>query len=113
MAPARCGSASTDGPKTPSWHASPGSSAAGDDVHDRRLPCAVVLATMPPLLAAIANAGRHGVLVKSAAVMERLATTTMTPRHHTGGATSSRPGGANSDCHGHAASEPDAPAVSS
>ena len=29
-------------------------------------PCAVVLATMPPLLAAIANAGRHGVLVKSA-----------------------------------------------
>jgi len=30
-------------------------------------PCAVVLATMPPLLASIANAGRHGVLVKSAA----------------------------------------------
>ncbi|HTQ91112.1 MAG TPA: HAD-IC family P-type ATPase, partial [Streptosporangiaceae bacterium] len=26
-------------------------------------PCAVVLATMPPLLAAMANAGRHGVLV--------------------------------------------------
>ncbi|SFK13148.1 ATPase, P-type (transporting), HAD superfamily, subfamily IC [Amycolatopsis sacchari] len=37
-------------------------------------PCAVVLATMPPLLSAIANAGRHGVLVKSAVVMERLAT---------------------------------------
>lgn len=36
-------------------------------------PCAVVLATMPPLLAAIANAGRHGVLVKSAVVMEHLA----------------------------------------
>nr|WP_319943861.1 heavy metal translocating P-type ATPase [Nocardia aurantia] len=35
-------------------------------------PCAVVLATMPPLLAAIANAGRHGVLAKSAVVMERL-----------------------------------------
>jgi heavy metal translocating P-type ATPase len=35
-------------------------------------PCAVVLATMPPLLSAIANAGRHGVLIKSAAVMERL-----------------------------------------
>ncbi|MBB1256631.1 heavy metal translocating P-type ATPase [Streptomyces sp. OF3] len=35
-------------------------------------PCAVVLATMPPLLSAIANAGRHGVLVKSAVVMERL-----------------------------------------
>ncbi|MFF8940236.1 heavy metal translocating P-type ATPase [Streptomyces paradoxus] len=33
-------------------------------------PCAVVLATMPPLLSAIANAGRHGVLVKSAVVME-------------------------------------------
>ncbi|MDG4856662.1 heavy metal translocating P-type ATPase, partial [Streptomyces sp. T-3] len=35
-------------------------------------PCAIVLATMPPLLSAIANAGRHGVLVKSAVVMERL-----------------------------------------
>ncbi|WP_438290885.1 heavy metal translocating P-type ATPase [Streptomyces sp. HUAS TT7] len=35
-------------------------------------PCAVVLATMPPLLSAIANAGRHGVLVKSAVMMERL-----------------------------------------
>ncbi|MFC5753762.1 heavy metal translocating P-type ATPase [Actinomadura rugatobispora] len=36
-------------------------------------PCAVVLATMPPLLAAMANAGRHGVLIKSAVVIERLA----------------------------------------
>ncbi|MBE1534004.1 heavy metal translocating P-type ATPase [Actinomadura algeriensis] len=36
-------------------------------------PCAIVLATMPPLLSAIACAGRHGVLVKSAVVMERLA----------------------------------------
>jgi heavy metal translocating P-type ATPase len=35
-------------------------------------PCAVVLATMPPLLSAIANAGRRGVLVKSAVVMEQL-----------------------------------------
>ncbi|WP_327592245.1 heavy metal translocating P-type ATPase [Streptomyces chartreusis] len=35
-------------------------------------PCAVILATMPPLLSAIANAGRHGVLVKSAVAMERL-----------------------------------------
>jgi heavy metal translocating P-type ATPase len=35
-------------------------------------PCAVVLATMPPLLSAIASAGRHGVLVKSAVVMEQL-----------------------------------------
>ncbi|MGI8537477.1 MAG: heavy metal translocating P-type ATPase [Mycobacteriales bacterium] len=35
-------------------------------------PCAVVLATMPPLLSTIANAGRHGVLVKSAVALERL-----------------------------------------
>ncbi|MFG2404676.1 heavy metal translocating P-type ATPase [Streptomyces brevispora] len=35
-------------------------------------PCAVVLSTMPPLLSAIANAGRHGVLAKSAVVMEHL-----------------------------------------
>ncbi|MCY0949865.1 heavy metal translocating P-type ATPase [Streptomyces sp. H27-S2] len=35
-------------------------------------PCAVVLSTMPPLLSAIANAGRHGILAKSAVVMERL-----------------------------------------
>ncbi|MEU6844357.1 heavy metal translocating P-type ATPase [Streptomyces sp. NPDC046716] len=35
-------------------------------------PCAVVLSTMPPLLSAIATAGRHGVLAKSAVVMERL-----------------------------------------
>ncbi|NNG40151.1 heavy metal translocating P-type ATPase [Flexivirga sp. ID2601S] len=35
-------------------------------------PCAIVLSTMPPLLSAIANAGRHGVLVKSAVVMEQL-----------------------------------------
>ncbi|NMH98766.1 heavy metal translocating P-type ATPase, partial [Pseudonocardia acidicola] len=36
-------------------------------------PCAVVLATMPPLLAAIAAAGRNGVLVKDATVIEALA----------------------------------------
>ncbi|MBO3731869.1 heavy metal translocating P-type ATPase [Glycomyces niveus] len=36
-------------------------------------PCAIVLATMPPLLAAVALAGRQGVLVKSALMMERLA----------------------------------------
>ncbi|MEU6554412.1 heavy metal translocating P-type ATPase [Streptomyces sp. NPDC046915] len=35
-------------------------------------PCAVVLSTMPPLLSAIAGAGRRGVLAKSAVVMERL-----------------------------------------
>ncbi|RPK92419.1 putative cation-transporting P-type ATPase J [Streptomyces sp. ADI98-10] len=34
-------------------------------------PCAVVLSTMPPPLSAIANAGRRGVLAKSAVVMER------------------------------------------
>lgn len=39
-------------------------------------PCAVVLATMPPLLAAIATAGRHGVLVRSAVAMEQLGTVT-------------------------------------
>jgi len=38
-------------------------------------PCAVVLATMPPLLATIANAGRHGVLVKSAVALEEFGTT--------------------------------------
>uniref|UniRef100_UPI00292D6E67 heavy metal translocating P-type ATPase n=1 Tax=Pseudonocardia sp. H11422 TaxID=2835866 RepID=UPI00292D6E67 len=36
-------------------------------------PCAVVLATMPPLLAAIAAAGRRGLLVKDATVIEALA----------------------------------------
>ncbi|MGI4895740.1 MAG: heavy metal translocating P-type ATPase [Janthinobacterium lividum] len=35
-------------------------------------PCALVLATMPPLLATIANASRHGVLVTSSVVVERL-----------------------------------------
>ncbi|MDQ2707038.1 MAG: heavy metal translocating P-type ATPase [Actinomycetota bacterium] len=47
-------------------------------------PCAVVLATMPPLLAAIANAGRHGVLVKSAVVMEQLGATTQVAFDKTG-----------------------------
>jgi heavy metal translocating P-type ATPase len=47
-------------------------------------PCAVVLATMPPLLAAIANAGRHGVLVKSSVVMEQLGTTTRAAFDKTG-----------------------------
>lgn len=47
-------------------------------------PCAVVLATMPPLLAAIANAGRHGVLVKSAAVLESLGSTTRVAFDKTG-----------------------------
>src|SRR5271168_4192543 len=47
-------------------------------------PCAVVLATMPPLLASIANAGRHGVLVKSAVVMEQLSSTTRVAFDKTG-----------------------------
>ncbi|MEU6582139.1 heavy metal translocating P-type ATPase [Nocardia sp. NPDC046763] len=54
-------------------------------------PCAVVLATMPPLLAAIANAGRHGVLVKSAVVMERLGTTTRIAFDKTGTLTRGAP----------------------
>jgi len=54
-------------------------------------PCAVVLATMPPLLAAMANAGRHGVLVKSAVVMERLGTTTRVAFDKTGTLTEGTP----------------------
>ncbi|WP_189242312.1 heavy metal translocating P-type ATPase [Planobispora rosea] len=54
-------------------------------------PCALVLATMPPLLAAIATAGRHGVLVKSALVMERLGTVTRVAFDKTGTLTEGRP----------------------
>ncbi|MGK8523980.1 heavy metal translocating P-type ATPase [Nocardia asteroides] len=54
-------------------------------------PCAVVLATMPPLLAAIANAGRHGVLVKSAVVMEKLGATTHVAFDKTGTLTRGAP----------------------
>ncbi|OBB77667.1 heavy metal translocating P-type ATPase [Mycobacterium sp. 852014-52144_SCH5372336] len=54
-------------------------------------PCAVVLATMPPLLSAIANAGRHGVLVKSAVVMEQLGDTTMVAFDKTGTLTEGTP----------------------
>ncbi len=54
-------------------------------------PCAVVLATMPPLLAAVANAGRHGVLVKSAVVMEQLGTTTQVAFDKTGTLTRGTP----------------------
>ena len=54
-------------------------------------PCAVVLATMPPLLAAMANAGRHGVLVKSAVVMERLGATTRVAFDKTGTLTEGTP----------------------
>ena len=54
-------------------------------------PCAVVLATMPPLLAAIANAGRHGVLVKSAVVMEQLGITQRVAFDKTGTLTAGAP----------------------
>ena len=54
-------------------------------------PCAVVLATMPPYLAAIANAGRHGVLVKSAVAMEQLGETTQVAFDKTGTLTRGAP----------------------
>ncbi|MCW3101391.1 MAG: ctpJ [Chthonomonadaceae bacterium] len=54
-------------------------------------PCAVVLATMPPLLSAIANAGRHGVLVKSAVVMEQLSRITLVAFDKTGTLTQGTP----------------------
>jgi heavy metal translocating P-type ATPase len=54
-------------------------------------PCAVVLATMPPLLAAMAIAGRNGVLVKSAIVMEQLGTTTQVALDKTGTLTEGTP----------------------
>ncbi|KZS66155.1 MAG: cadmium-translocating P-type ATPase [Mycobacterium pseudokansasii] len=54
-------------------------------------PCAVVLATMPPLLSAIANAGRHGVLVKSAVVVEHLADTSIVALDKTGTLTCGTP----------------------
>ncbi|SBW22565.1 putative cation-transporting P-type ATPase J [Candidatus Protofrankia californiensis] len=54
-------------------------------------PCAVVLATMPPLLSAIANAGRHGVLVKSAVVMEQLGQTGVVAFDKTGTLTEGTP----------------------
>ncbi|MGA9489447.1 MAG: heavy metal translocating P-type ATPase [Mycobacterium sp.] len=61
-------------------------------------PCAVVLATMPPLLAAIANAGRHGVLAKSAVVMERLGATTQLAFDKTGTLTRGTPAVAEIHC---------------
>lgn len=54
-------------------------------------PCAVVLATMPPLLAAIATAGRNGVLIKSAIVMEQLGSTTRVAFDKTGTLTRGTP----------------------
>ncbi len=54
-------------------------------------PCAVVLATMPPLLSSMALAGRHGVLVKSAVVMEQLGSTTVVAFDKTGTLTRGHP----------------------
>ena len=54
-------------------------------------PCAVVLATMPPLLSAIANAGRHGLLVKSAVVMEKFREITVVAFDKTGTLTEGTP----------------------
>ncbi|WP_246394088.1 heavy metal translocating P-type ATPase [Pseudonocardia pini] len=54
-------------------------------------PCAVVLATMPPLLAAIAVAGRRGVLLKEAGVVEALAEVDAVVLDKTGTVTRGRP----------------------
>ncbi|MFD8472342.1 heavy metal translocating P-type ATPase [Streptomyces globisporus] len=54
-------------------------------------PCAVVLSTMPPLLSAIANAGRRGVLAKSAVVMERLGQVDLVALDKTGTLTEGTP----------------------
>ncbi|MEU5873484.1 heavy metal translocating P-type ATPase [Glycomyces sp. NPDC047369] len=54
-------------------------------------PCAIVLATMPPLLAAVALAGRRGVLVKSALMIERLAEVDRAAFDKTGTLTNGRP----------------------
>ncbi|HZX03885.1 heavy metal translocating P-type ATPase [Kribbella sp.] len=54
-------------------------------------PCAVVLATMPPLLSTIANAGRHGVLVKSAVALEKFGTVNLVAFDKTGTLTEGTP----------------------
>ena len=54
-------------------------------------PCAVVLSTMPPMLSAIATASRHGVLIRSAVVLERLGTVTAVALDKTGTLTDGRP----------------------
>ena len=63
-------------------------------------PCAVVLATMPPLLAAMANAGRNGVLVKSAVALEQLATVDQVAFDKTGTLTVGTPRVAELECFG-------------
>lgn len=54
-------------------------------------PCAVVLSTMPPLLASIAHAGRHGVLVKTATVMESIGHSSIVAFDKTGTLTQGAP----------------------
>src|SRR5918992_758225 len=54
-------------------------------------PCAVVLATMPPLLSTIANAGRNGVLVKSAVALEKFGKTDLVAFDKTGTLTEGTP----------------------
>lgn len=54
-------------------------------------PCALVLSTMPPMLAVIANAGRRGVLIKSAVVLERVAGVDRVAFDKTGTLTAGRP----------------------
>lgn len=54
-------------------------------------PCAVVLATMPAMLSSLATAGRHGVLVKGADVLERLAEVDTVVVDKTGTLTEGRP----------------------
>ncbi|MDT7709415.1 MAG: cation-transporting P-type ATPase, partial [Pseudonocardiales bacterium] len=54
-------------------------------------PCAVVLATMPPLLAAVAVAGRRGVLLKDVTVVEALAAVDTVALDKTGTVTLGRP----------------------
>ncbi|MEJ8279584.1 heavy metal translocating P-type ATPase [Pseudonocardia spirodelae] len=54
-------------------------------------PCAIVLATMPPLLAAVAVAGRRGTLVKDVTVLEALAEVDTVVLDKTGTLTTGRP----------------------
>ncbi|SDN76872.1 heavy metal-(Cd/Co/Hg/Pb/Zn)-translocating P-type ATPase [Klenkia soli] len=54
-------------------------------------PCALVLATMPPLLSAIATAGRNGVLVTSAVALEGLGSVTAVVVDKTGTLTDGTP----------------------
>ncbi len=69
-------------------------------------PCAVVLSTMPPLLASIATAGRNGVLVKTATVMEGLGRTSLVAFDKTGTLTEGDPEVAHiTPAHGYDASD--------